>query len=273
MFRVILLITILCVTSSYRQAYSKPALNMNTNALDTKQFLKTMLSSRRMEEKKILVQKLQGMRAAENDGSVSRSESRSDVPVWNGEWSQFLGSIINEIEIIEGNKWAMKRWPIPLPSYRLKLGSMSRLMNEILKNEPNAGIDRKRRALSMLLGQLQNSNGGVRELETESIRRSKTNTMQEMLSRTPSNLETPKYEVEYVQPTWEIRNYKEFMVCSTPMSAMGPGIIVLSSSRTQCKQILILVIPNRYDTGAFNSLAGYIFGKNQDQLKMKMTVS
>ena len=61
-----------------------------------------------------------------------------------------------------------------------------------------------------------------------------------MLDRTPEGLETPKYEVLAEKGAWEVREYQEFSVCSTEMQN-GPG--------------------------AFNTLAGYIFGKNKVALK------
>mmetsp|Transcript_41589 Transcript_41589/g.83321 ORF Transcript_41589/g.83321 Transcript_41589/m.83321 type:complete len:194 (-) Transcript_41589:177-758(-) len=68
--------------------------------------------------------------------------------------------------------------------------------------------------------------------------------MEEMLARTPQGLETPQYEVLAEKGTWEVRAYAEFSVCSTDMQS-GPG--------------------------AFNALAGYIFGGNQEEQKMAMT--
>ncbi|KAJ1485146.1 SOUL hem-binding protein [Baffinella frigidus] len=69
-------------------------------------------------------------------------------------------------------------------------------------------------------------------------------TMAEMILRTPEGLETPKYEVLAEMQGFEVREYAEFTVCSTPM---GTGF------------------------SAFESLAGYVFGKNQEEKKMAMT--
>ena len=73
--------------------------------------------------------------------------------------------------------------------------------------------------------------------------------MNEMLARTPADLETPKYDVLYKKSFWEVRKYEPFAVCSTTMTtAASPGGPV-----------------------AFNALAGYIFGRNVEQEKMAMT--
>ena len=63
------------------------------------------------------------------------------------------------------------------------------------------------------------------------------------LARTP-DLETPSYSVLESSATWEVRRYDDFAVCST---AMASG------------------------TSAFQSLAGYIFGKNAGAERMAMT--
>jgi len=56
--------------------------------------------------------------------------------------------------------------------------------------------------------------------------------------------QTPRYEVLAERGRFEVREYEEFCVASTPM---GSGF------------------------SAFDSLAGYIFGKNQEEVKMAMT--
>ena len=68
--------------------------------------------------------------------------------------------------------------------------------------------------------------------------------MDEMLSRTPEGLETPDYKVVQRFKDWEIREYDEFSVCSTT---------------------------NVQGFTGFQTLAGYIFGKNKEEKKMAMT--
>ena len=95
---------------------------------------------------------------------------------------------------MKSNKFAMFRYyPFPLPSYRVKLGSLARLIMSILENEQTNTGDisaRHRRALSIILGQLQDSKG-VWALEQDAKRSSNVATMEEMLKRTPAGLETP----------------------------------------------------------------------------------
>ena len=57
------------------------------------------------------------------------------------------------------------------------------------------------------------------------------------------------YQVAAEKGTWEVREYDEFSVCSFDMKAS----------------------PEKAGFGAFNTLAGYIFVGNEEQVKMKMT--
>ena len=85
--------------------------------------------------------------------------------------------------------------------------------------------------------------------------------MEEMLARTPEGLETPKYEVLTSRPTWEVREYLEFSVCTTASARPvegGDGTVKLQQ-------------PSLPNAGGFQALAGYIFGRNQEQEKMAMT--
>ena len=68
---------------------------------------------------------------------------------------------------------------MPIPSYRVKLATARRLLNKLLDEERQEGIPTdvsfeiasKRRALSILLGQLMQNAGGIRALEIEAKRR------------------------------------------------------------------------------------------------------
>lgn len=236
-----------------------------------KTFLFKILSSRtKIVEKQLLVKQLQGLRANENDGAIDRTEDRSKPALWNGSKSAFLDAILTEVGSVK-SKWATFRWPFPLPSYRVKLATLSRLIDLVLLEEadtidaanssPNSSTEaaqyissRKRRALSIILGQLQNQPNGVRGLEIEARKHQQNvDSMSEMLLRTPQNLETPIYSVIDNNPkTWEVRQYKNFSVCSLSTKTIEGGAEGMGS-------------------GAFNSLAGYIFGKNQNAEKMAMT--
>mmetsp|Transcript_30215 Transcript_30215/g.50552 ORF Transcript_30215/g.50552 Transcript_30215/m.50552 type:complete len:272 (-) Transcript_30215:17-832(-) len=200
------------------------------NLFERKQFLQTMMSSRSNEEvKQQLVQFLQEKRM-------------KDPP----KLTAFLNSILEEINSVEGNKWALKRWRFPLPSYRVKLATMRRLIAYLVEEEIAAGMntnndnekdeslkqrldnntateqDRARRALYLLLSQLKTV-PGVYRLEREAMAKQRQSTrnqltMKDMLARTPSGLETPKYSVlSRSKASWEVRKYDEFSVCSTFM--------------------------------------------------------
>lgn len=202
-------------------------------------FLERMLSSRSNEEdKKELLQKLNDMRGME--------------VLFNS----YVDDILLEVENVNNNFWANLPYPVPLPSYRVKLAICLKVLNSILLAEDSesdlneASSSRKRRAILIILNQLVSTKGGIRRLQRLSSRyNSKAVTMEEMLKRTPSDLETPTYSVIESFPTgWEIRQYRKFSVCTTVMD-----------------------MSNSTGGGAFNSLAGYIFGKNAQGEKMAMT--
>jgi hypothetical protein len=207
-------------------------------------FLKSILSSRtNAQKKKELLKELQTLRMV---SSTSTSSNQN-------EYVNFLDSLLREVDSIQNNKWAMFKFPIPIPSYRVKLGSLRRVLQTILaqenlpENTSNTVYQStRRRSLSMVLNQLQYVRS-IRSMEGEANRRLSTNTMQEMLSRTPEGLETPKYTVITASKNWEIRKYDDFAVCSTLMDPSEQGPV------------------------GFNALAGYIFGKNQPKEKMAMT--
>lgn len=203
-----------------------------------KPFLNTLLSSRSSsEQKQKLWKEYQTLRSSDTNSSVA-----------------FLDSVLNEIY----EKKNVLPFPFPkfLPSYRVKIAALKRSMDIFLEEEGNTDLSpskandefaRKRRALSVILNQLQSQNG-IRTLEAEALRsKRQQHPMSEMLKRTPKGLETPNYVVLYDKPTWQVRQYDSFSVCSTTMDPQVPG------------------------PGAFNSLAGYIFGKNKANEKMAMT--
>ena len=219
-------------------------------ALQPRFFLSKLLSSRSSsEEKKALLAKLQNLRMV--------GVKESDAPgTFN--YAQFLDDLIVLIDSVQGNIWAQRRLPIPLPSLRLKLGSAKRLMNTLIETEEkgfekgmNKEMDsaKKRRALGILLNQLSQSKGGVRGLELEALTRLSRNTMEEMLERTPKGLETPKYEVIYNRETFQVRKYDAFAVCS----------------------MMLMDQQQQNGPAGFQTLAGYIFGKNVASQKMAMT--
>ena len=88
-----------------------------------------------------------------------------------------------------------------------------------------------------------------------------------MLLRTP-DLETPLYSVveqrtkSVACPAWEIRAYEDFSVCSFDVPSTNSADSSTSGSAVGA--------PKGGPQG-FNSLAGYIFGRNQEAIKMSMT--
>ena len=243
-------------------------------------FLRPLLSSTPpLAEKQALVQALQGLRAQESDGSVNRSEKRGERSVWNGDKASFLDLLLVEME--SSPRMLAKstgRILSFLPSYRVKLGALQRVVQLILSEESenvafakallkcenveelsSYRMGRKRRALSIVLGQLQGQSAGIHGLEREArARASRSNTMAEMLDRTPA-LETPRYSVVDSNDMggWEVRQYDSFSVCSMSMSEGGPAQEGPAGGG-----------------GGFNNLAAYIFGKNVRDgapVPMKMT--
>jgi hypothetical protein len=106
----------------------------------TKSFLNTILSSRTtLQQKKNLVNELQGLRAVENDPNIPRNEDSSKPAVWNGDKASFLDALVLEIDSVKG--WpciTLLGSPLPLPSYRVKLATARRVMSLILADEvPN----------------------------------------------------------------------------------------------------------------------------------------
>jgi hypothetical protein len=242
-------------------------------------FLRPLLSSTPpLVEKQALVQALQGLRAQESDGSVNRVEKRGERSVWNGDKASFLDLLLAEMDssprILAKSIGRTLNF---LPSYRVKLGALQRVVQLILSEESenvafskvllkcenveeltSYRMSRRRRALSIVLGQLQGQ-AGIHSLEREARARAlRSNTMAEMLDRTPA-LETPKYSVVGSNDVtgWEVRQYDSFSVCSMSMNDGGPAQDGPAGGG-----------------GGFNNLAAYIFGKNIRDgapVPMKMT--
>jgi hypothetical protein len=177
-----------------------------------------------------------------------------------------LDAAVDVIESSGSGLLSGRRWPLPLPSRRAKLGAYSRLLESLLDEEPGSGSrfqqgDRalRRRLLLVLLRQLR-SVRGVWALEGEATRRRRLSAnMDEMLRRTPVGLETPAYEVEAKRQAWEVRRYGEFSVATT------------ARERAVSEDGIKLGNPTMRSAGGFQALAGYLFGRNQQEEKMAMT--
>jgi hypothetical protein len=116
----------------------------------------------------------------------------------------------------------------------------------------------KRRAVLSTLRQLANT-GGVLKLEREARRRAKLSaSFEEMLERTP-NIGTPAFEIVDGENSFQVRQYSDFSVVRT------------ARQRDVSADGVKLGEPKMSGAGAFQALAGYIFGKNQRDEKMSMT--
>mmetsp|Transcript_3340 Transcript_3340/g.4845 ORF Transcript_3340/g.4845 Transcript_3340/m.4845 type:complete len:463 (-) Transcript_3340:35-1423(-) len=76
--------------------------------------------------------------------------------------------------------------------------------------------------------------------------------------RTPANLEMPTFTVTYVGNGYEVRQYEPYSIISTPTRTQA----VASSNPTAA---------TRANAKAFNTLASYLFGKNEAKKSMEMT--
>jgi len=170
-----------------------------------------------------------------------------------------LEEALTAVDANEGALFAGRRWPVPLPSRRAALGGYSRLLDSMMDEEPGSGarfteggdVAKRRRFLGVVFRQLQSNKGGIWGLEREARKRLRASaSIEEMLRRTPSGLETPKYEVIASRPSWEVRKYNEFSVAST------------QRNRSVSAEGVKLQQPTMQAAGGFQALAGYIFGKN-----------
>ena len=116
----------------------------------------------------------------------------------------------------------------------------------------------KRRAVLSTLRQLANTRGVLR-LEREARRRARLSaSFDEMLERTPK-IGTPAFDIVEEQPAFQVRKYDDFAVVRT------------ARQRDVSDDGVKLGEPKMSGAGAFQALAGYIFGKNKREEKMAMT--
>lgn len=136
-------------------------------------------------------------------------------------------------------------FPVNVPSFRCNLSLLGAVL-EITEDEKPTQQSR-RQNLAITLSQLKNYRGGIKSLYKDAVHRSGLKvSMDEMLKRTPDGLETPKYEVlkRVEGKQYEVREYDDYSVCSLEYEGGPKG---------------------------FQSLAGYIFGKNKEEKTMAMT--
>lgn len=141
-------------------------------------FFETVLSSRSsLDDKRALVQALQGLRASEA-GAVPRAESRDTKAVWSGDKASFLDLLLTELDATPAAAKLLSSLPLlsalPLPSHRLRKAALLRVLATVLaeeaesagaakvlleSDEPEKALreyreGRRRRALSVVLGQV-----------------------------------------------------------------------------------------------------------------------
>ena len=130
---------------------------------------------------------------------------------------------------------------------------------------------RTRRALFVLLRNISDNAEnytGIKALLAE-VKRDAANVVimssDELSKRTP-DLETPKYQViKSTSNGLEIRKYEQFSVCSVTMKELNPNSGSDKDSASKLSN------PQLSGAASFGALAGYLFGKNQDEKAMKMT--
>jgi hypothetical protein len=116
----------------------------------------------------------------------------------------------------------------------------------------------KRRVVLSTLRQLANTRG-VLKLEREARRWARlAASFDEMLERTPK-IGTPSFEIVEEQGAFQVRRYADFSVVRT------------ARQRAVSDDGVKLGEPKMSGAGAFQALAGYIFGKNKREEKMAMT--
>lgn len=132
---------------------------------------------------------------------------------------------------------------------------------------------RRRRALVSLLRTLSNpadttqsvdKTPAIVSIERQAKMGKKSKSLGDMRNRLPPGLETPKYDIlSSGVDGYEIRRYEPFSVCSVEMNKPRP----VDAYRTDAT----ISEPTKGSAQAFGALAGYLFGKNQQGVGMKMT--
>lgn len=199
------------------------------------------------------------------------------------ELAGYLDLMLVVVDQSERPRWTKLRFTSKF-SKRSRFASMHRLLNI---STPPASDDadteeakqsRRRRALVVALNSLIISNSPGDEVSTELLikkgvhvrkieyaarkdQKNKTTSV-DMESRLPPGLETPKYNVLVKRPDCEIREYESFAICAVPMNKPRPAA---SSTDQKVSQ------PQLAGASSFGALAGYLFGKNKEQISMKMT--
>ena len=147
----------------------------------------------------------------------------------------------------------MRYAPVSWPAR--DLAALDRVLD--IGGVPEDGASKRRVVLSTLR-QLANTRG-VLKLEREARRRARlAASFDEMLERTPK-IGTPSFEIVEDGQDFQVRRYDDFAVVRT------------ARQRAVSDDGVKLGEPKMSGAGAFQALAGYIFGKNKREEKMAMT--
>lgn len=213
---------------------------------------------------------------------------QSDNPVAAEDFLQGILSILD----------SNRKHIIPLStrfSRRARLASLDRVLKlstpsadgDSDDDDEGAAGRRRRRALAVLLRTLAKESdtsdtGGkrkfcvsrrprIRIIEKAAVRDAKEGSaLEDMNSRLPQGLETPRYDVIVRRPRsrggYEIRSYDAFTLCTVSMKS---NIKANDENRKKTDQKVSM--PQLSGASSFGALAGYLFGKNSEETAMKMT--
>ncbi|KAL7542338.1 hypothetical protein ACHAXR_011678 [Thalassiosira sp. AJA248-18] len=156
-------------------------------------------------------------------------------------------------------------------SRQLRLRKLLEMSTPTTDSEEDDEESKKRRArnsLFILLRSMANSPDfkGVSSMLAMAKKDAKVGNIssEDMLKRTP-DLETPQYEVLLSKKGgFEVRRYEQFSVCSVTMNE-------LKASGSDKESASKLSNPQLSGATSFGALAGYLFGKNEENTAMKMT--
>jgi hypothetical protein len=215
-----------------------------------------------------------------------RSSSDSDAT------EKFLTNLLNEFD--SKTPWWSRLPAMTRLSKRARRASLRRVLDlstpsasetESLGSDEDADKRRRRRSFVIILRSLANlydeedgDEAGIKTtdakktsripaivaLEKAAKREAKANVQSgDMANRLPKGLETPKYDVLAERKQYEVRRYDPFSVCSVVMSKPRP----VDTTKTDAQ----ISNPQLSGASSFGALAGYLFGKNQQETAMKMT--
>lgn len=198
-----------------------------------------------------------------------------------------IDDVLNNL-LVQGPDQSLPLWaklrPFARYSRRARMASLRRTL-DCTTPPPNVEDEsdddaasqqrRRRRALISLLRTLSSPDDDARSangkpaspavvtIEKRARREQKGANGQDMIARRPTDLETPAYSVLAKKANFEVRMYEPFAVCSVAMSKPRP----VDAYKTDAT----VADPKMGGARAFGALAGYLFGKNQQEQAMAMT--